>query len=88
MLPLPPDPRDSTDLRELFMTKYYTKPSQATLEKLYQVQGDQLNMALWYLYKVTCQVHTCACSTVAYTKQVTFYWSPFRGADNICKECF
>ena len=36
------------------------------------IQGDQLNMAVffWYLEKVTCPVYTC---TVAYTGQVNLY---------------
>ncbi len=33
---MPPDPRISEDLRDLFISKYYTKPSQETLEALFQ----------------------------------------------------
>jgi len=38
LLQLPPDPRDSSDMRELFLKNYYTKPTQAELEKLYQLK--------------------------------------------------
>ena len=40
-----------------------------------QVQGDQLNMAVFFLYlvKSTCPVYTC---TVANIGQVTFYEIP------------
>ncbi|XP_023328199.1 histone-lysine N-methyltransferase SUV39H1-A [Eurytemora carolleeae] len=37
-LPMPPDPRISEDLRDLFISKYYTKPSQETLEALFQAK--------------------------------------------------
>ena len=33
---MPPDPRISEDLRDLFISKFYTKPSQGTLEALFQ----------------------------------------------------
>lgn len=47
LLPLPPDPRDKDDLRELFLTKHYSKPDQATLEKLYQLKKKNKTPKLW-----------------------------------------
>ena len=37
------------------------------------IQGDQLNMAMFFWYLVTCPVYTC---TVAYTGQVILYELP------------
>ena len=39
----------------------------------FKVQGDQLNMAVETLEKVSCQVYIC---TIAYTGQVTFFDVP------------
>jgi len=52
-LALPPDPRESRDLRDLFLSKYWVKPSQAELEDLYreQLKGKtaklQPELTLW-----------------------------------------
>ena len=36
-LSLPPDPRESRDLRDLFIAKYWKKPTQEQLEELLKV---------------------------------------------------
>eukprot|EP00088_Acartia_fossae_P068772 TRINITY_DN8795_c0_g1_i4.p1 TRINITY_DN8795_c0_g1~~TRINITY_DN8795_c0_g1_i4.p1 ORF type:complete len:738 (-),score=180.02 TRINITY_DN8795_c0_g1_i4:264-2477(-) len=45
-LALPPDPRESGDLRDLFLAKYWRKPTQQTLEQLYQANKNEKKIKL------------------------------------------